>query len=214
MPRRVPTKPAPIALLPAVLLLLTGCSGDVPDRAGSHPAAVASATPTDPVEPESSATTDPTAELPFPGVAPAAGLVVAGEGASVSVPDGWRRTAALTGLDQGATGPGATLVLVDQQELGTGMDLPDLTIAQEGRIILRGMRQVDPEGHYRLAAPLDVGGVQVVHAVGTDRRGRHVERFSGAHRGRLVGLDLEVTKARLEAEPDLVASIVNSWTWQ
>lgn len=203
-----------MALLPAVVLLLAGCSGDEPGRARSSPTPVASVTPADPLAPESSSTTDPTAELPFPGVAPAVGLVVAGESASVSVPGGWRRTAALTGLDQGATGPGATLVLVDQQELGTGMDLPELTVAQEGRIILRGMRQVDPDGRYRLAAPIDVGGVQVVHAVGTDRRGRHVERFSGAHRGRLVGLDLEVTKARLKAEPDLVASIVNTWTWR
>lgn len=209
-----------IAPMLVAVLVAGGCADDDAPESREGSGASASVTPTPSPSPTSSAPTSsasataaPTDDLPFPGVAPADGLRLQVDGASVQVPQGWERDPSFTGLDQGAVGPDAFVQLIDQATVDFGaVGLGDLTTEELEEFVLMSLDQ-GSQVRYRLREPLQIGGQTVVHATGTDRTGSTTEVFQALRGDRFVTVTVIGSEDGATPLSELVPAVLNSWTW-
>jgi hypothetical protein len=213
MPPGVPTKPAVIASLLTGALVLAACSDD-----GSPQTDDTVTTPTStPASPSTSpaATSIPADDLPFPGVAPADGLRLRLDGASIHVPQGWKRDPSYTGLDKGAVGPDAFVQLVDQATVDFGaVGLGEVTPEELEQFVLSSLERGSPGVRYRLRDPIEIDGHTVVRATGTDRTlGSTTEVFQALRGDRFVSVTIIASERGATPLSELVPAVINSWAW-
>jgi hypothetical protein len=214
MPPDVLPKPVLGLVVAVVAVVSTSCSDGESSRAEPDPTTSAADAPTgDTTAPTPPATGSTGPDLPFPDVTPAAGLLLREKTVELRAPEGWRENPAMLTVDSGASGaPGEFLYLTDQRSMGSGLGLDALSTDQTAQLMLRSARSTG--GSYERADDVVVDGVTLARISGTDDRGRHYEEVGVEREGRLVNLSVQVPPRTLEHEPDLLESVVNSWTWR
>lgn len=214
MPRDVMSKPA-LGLVVAFLAIASAsCAGDessstdpVPTTSTAAPSADASSTP------RPSATEAAGPEVPFPGVDPAAGVLLQEKTVQVHAPSGWEQNPPITDFDSSASRtPTEVVYLSDQRSMGGGLGLDELTSDQTAKLMLRAARSRG--GTYERGDDVVIGEVTLARITGTDERGLSYDELGVERDGRLVNLSVQVPPRLLEQEPDLVESVFNSWTWR
>lgn len=215
MPRPVIAKPARTLVVAALLLGSAGCSDESSSEAAPEPtpttsSAAGTATPGETTEPTDTGSADATAELPFPGVTPATAMELKEKTVSVHVPPGWTRAPSTLTIDSGVgRGSSDFIHLGDQDQFGS---FPDMSTDDLTKVLMRGNRQLG--GTYERADDLMIDGFPVVRITGIDRNGLVQEQYAASREGRLVTLTITMTKEGVRKEPDLIPSVVNSWTWR
>lgn len=219
MPPRVLTKPGPTLVLATLLLLTSACSdGDSSSGAPSSAESTTSSASPDPSgspadETEATPTPPAGAPLPFPDVAPATGIVLASDFVQVTAPEGWEASESMLDSDHSAVaGRGELIILIDDETIGAG-SLPELSLDEQAEIAIQGEKS-RAGGTYERQPDIEIDGVMTAHFSGIQDDGKHhMDGFVIEHDGRSVSLTILVKTERLEREPDLVASVINSWTW-
>lgn len=207
----------PALMLALLLLVPTACSdGDSSSGPAPEPSAPASTETSEPAEP--SGATEPTSDagaVPFPDVAPAAGLRLQEQSVEVHAPAGWTRVPDVLDTASSAGSALADLVALSDMEVLGGPTAPELSHDELADVVLDGLdAQSGGEGRYERMPDLEVAGVSFVHITGTESMGTHFEQITVEHEARTVSLVFRIKRDTYRADPTLTQAVINSLTWR
>lgn len=203
--RRHAVGAAPAAvLLCAVLAGAAGCGGSDPDPSGTPTADTSSASTSSPTEQTSPAQTSPAT----PSVTPAAGIQLTEASSTIRAPLGWKHMDDLVDYASAATDRTRrnSVNLVDSGDISGGAPLD-----VQAQSALRNL----PKGARASRLPdVQLDGVAAFHIHYTvpDDRSEY-DTITTVRNGRNVGLDFVLEKKNAATNPDLIASVLATFTW-
>jgi predicted small lipoprotein YifL len=195
---------AATALAAAALgLSLAGC-GDDPEGPQEVPSPSASGTTAS----AESGSTSPSASATVP-VAPAAGIVLSEATAQLNAPEGWTAADAFVDFASAADGPGHynSLLLVDNPSLASPDATPDSLAESWFDVAPKGAKS-------RRLADVDLAGTPAYCIFYTVKGDPSLNYDVGTVRnGRSIDISIVLDKKTMDANPDLLESVLASFRW-